>query len=133
MGGCGAGGCGAGGYAMGGGYGGGGYALAGTIDMSTAVVATTPVAQEAVLVVTLPENAILTIDEAATTSTTGQRIFRTPDLEQGKDFHYTLKARYNQNGKEETITQKVTVRAGQVTNVSLTAPAADSTATAMAR
>jgi uncharacterized protein (TIGR03000 family) len=48
-------------------------------------------------------------------------VFVTPDLPTGKDFHYTLKAEVMVNGKAEVVSQVVAVRAGEETNVTLSA------------
>jgi uncharacterized protein (TIGR03000 family) len=123
MGGCGMGGCGMmmGGYgmAMGGGCPGGiCYLNSGGTALAQAN------SNEATLVVTLPEDAILTIDGEETTSTSANRVFISPTLEQGKDYEYTLKAKVVRDGKVQLATTKVTVRPGQVSNVELTIPAA---------
>jgi uncharacterized protein (TIGR03000 family) len=111
-GGCASGGCG-GGYAYGGGFA-GGYAL---LDSATAD-------QSATVVVELPADATLTIDGEATTSTSATRVFRTPELEPGQTFHYTFKAQVERDGKVQSVTRRVEVRAGQQTQVSLTLPTA---------
>ncbi len=124
-GGCGFGGCGFGGcgYAMGGcgyggcGFGGGGYALGGTIYGGVAVAQA--VNNEATLVVNLPADATLTIDGEATTSTSAQRVFVTPALEEGKEYEYTLKAKVERDGKVQTATTKVSFRAGETKPVEL--------------
>jgi uncharacterized protein (TIGR03000 family) len=77
--------------------------------------------------VVLPEDARLIIDDYRTTSVSARRTFVTPALEQGKTFQYTLKAEVERNGKVETISERVSVRAGTETSVTLTLP---STATA---
>ncbi|HZY86966.1 MAG TPA: TIGR03000 domain-containing protein [Gemmataceae bacterium] len=112
-GGCASGGCG-GGYAYGGGGFAGGYAL---LDAATAD-------QSATVVVELPADATLTIDGEATTSTSATRVFRTPELEPGQTFHYTFKAQVERDGKVQSVTRRVEVRAGQQTQVSLTLPTA---------
>jgi uncharacterized protein (TIGR03000 family) len=73
--------------------------------------------------VSLPADAKLTIDDTPTTSTSESRRFVSPDLNVGKDFHYTLKAEIVRDGKKLTVTEKVTVRAGEETSVSLPASA----------
>jgi uncharacterized protein (TIGR03000 family) len=79
---------------------------------------------EATLVVTLPEDATLTIDEEATTSTSSNRVFVTPSLEEGKEYEYTLKAKVVRDGQTQVTTAKVTVRPGKTSEVELTLPAA---------
>ena len=46
----------------------------------------------ATIIVSLPADATLTIDDAATVSTSSLRVFTSPILPNGRDFHYTLKA-----------------------------------------
>jgi len=76
----------------------------------------------ATIVVSLPADAKLTIDDEATTSTSDRRVFVSPDLPTGKEFHYTLKAEVMVNGKAEVVSQVVSVRAGEESKVTLSAP-----------
>jgi uncharacterized protein (TIGR03000 family) len=73
----------------------------------------------ATLVVTLPADAKLTIDDAPTTSTSEVRTFVTPELKPQKEFVYTLKAQITRDGQAMTAVEKVSVKAGQETRVSL--------------
>jgi len=113
-----------GGYAMGGcGMGGcGGYAMGGAGIGGMAIVQVP--SNEATLIVNLPEDATLTIDGEATTSTSAQRVFVTPALEEGKEYEYTLKAKVERDGKVQVATAKVTIRPGQTSQVELKMPAA---------
>ncbi len=79
---------------------------------------------EATLIVSLPEDATLTIDGEKTTSTSAQRVFVTPALEVGKEYEYTLKAKVERDGKVQIATAKVTIRPGQVSQIELKVPAA---------
>jgi uncharacterized protein (TIGR03000 family) len=135
MGGCGMGGCGMGygGYAMGGcSTCGGGYVMGGgacsggvcSIGGATSALALLSGSTEATLIVNLPEDATLTIDGEATTSTSAQRVFVSPALEQGKEYEYTLKAQVVRDGKPQIATAKVTVRPGETSQVELKVPAA---------
>src|SRR5262249_25927463 len=74
-------------------------------------------ATPATILVSVPENAKLTIDDAATTSTAAERVFVTPALTPGKSYHYTMKVEYVQDGKPVVITKKVDVTAGNETKV----------------
>jgi uncharacterized protein (TIGR03000 family) len=78
--------------------------------------------------VSLPAEATLTIDDTPTVSTTAERVFESPTLPQGKTFYYTLKATITRDGKTETVTQKVAIRAGEDTQVKLEIPAASAAA-----
>jgi uncharacterized protein (TIGR03000 family) len=73
----------------------------------------------ATIVVTLPEDARLTFDGEATVSTGSSRLFITPPLKRGRDFHYTLEAQVMRNGKAEISSKQITVRAGEETRVDL--------------
>jgi uncharacterized protein (TIGR03000 family) len=69
----------------------------------------------ATIIVSLPAEAKLTIDDAATTSTGAVRTFVSPNLDNGRDYHYDLKAEVD--GK--TLTKRITVRAGEETRVEI--------------
>ena len=77
--------------------------------------------------VTLPADATLTIDGQPTQSTSASRWFRTPALEPGKVFHYTLRAEIVRGDETVTIARRIDVRAGQETDVALTLPGATDT------
>ena len=46
------------------------------------------------------------------------RVFVTPPLEMGKEYHYTLKAHYVRGDDIVTVERRITVRPGQETDVS---------------
>ena len=73
----------------------------------------------ATVVVTLPEDAKLTIDGSATTSTSSVRTFETPDLKTGKTYSYTLEATFQVDGKAVVVSKKVQIEAGKTTNIDL--------------
>jgi uncharacterized protein (TIGR03000 family) len=73
--------------------------------------------------VTLPADAKLTISGYVTHSTSAYRVFVSPPLAAGKSFYYTLKAEFVRAGKTISVEQKVFVRAGRETAVSLDVPA----------
>jgi uncharacterized protein (TIGR03000 family) len=104
----------------------GGYCYNGYLGSSYVVpsgYSLVPSPAPATLVVDLPADAVLTIDGERTTSTSGERVFRTPALEQGREFEYTLEARVIRDGKEKVMRQRATVRAGEQTTVRLGLPA----------
>ncbi|HTU23222.1 MAG TPA: TIGR03000 domain-containing protein [Gemmataceae bacterium] len=74
-------------------------------------------ANEATIVVHLPEDANLTIDGQPTQSRSSTRIFHSPPLEQGKTFTYTLRAEANRDGRFVSTKKTVDVRAGQRSEV----------------
>ena len=47
------------------------------------------------------------------------RTFVTPDLTSGTDFVYTLSAKIVRDGETRTVTEKVSVRAGEETRLNL--------------
>jgi uncharacterized protein (TIGR03000 family) len=122
MGGCSTGGCGT--YAAAGSACGGVSCAAPAAGKAMAM--TTPAS--ATLVVNLPANATLTIDDVPTVSTSSQRVFQTPALPTGRTFQYTLKASVIRDGRVETMTRQVAVRAGEATRVSFDAPSATAVA-----
>ncbi len=79
----------------------------------------TSLPQAATIVVQVPVEAKVTIDGASTSSTSSVRSFVTPELEQGKVFHYTLKAEVVRNGKTYLATERVAVKAGETTSIEL--------------
>ncbi len=81
-------------------------------------------AAPATIYVSLPADAKLTVDDIATTSTSATRVLATPELENGREYYYTLKAQVTREGKTLTASQRVAVRAGEATRVTLDIPAA---------
>jgi uncharacterized protein (TIGR03000 family) len=77
----------------------------------------------ATIVVSLPADAKLLIDNEATTSTGDSRVFVSPTLNPGREYHYTLKAQAVRDGKPVTVERVIAVRAGETTPASLTLPA----------
>jgi len=71
----------------------------------------------AVIQVTLPADARLTVDGYLTTSTSSNRTFVTPALPVGETFQYTLRAEVVRDGRTVVETQVVTVRGGEETSV----------------
>jgi uncharacterized protein (TIGR03000 family) len=80
----------------------------------------------ATLVVKLPADATLTIDDQATKSTSAKRVFVTPALKPGAAYYYTLKATVVREGQAVVTTKVVQVRPGAKTQVKLDIPAASS-------
>jgi uncharacterized protein (TIGR03000 family) len=78
----------------------------------------------ATLIVRLPADAKLTIDDEATKETSDLRTFVSPPIQPGKNYRYTLKAEIIRNGRTLTSTTQATVRAGEQTQVTLEFPAA---------
>jgi uncharacterized protein (TIGR03000 family) len=132
------GGCYGGGYGggcYGGGYGGFGYGggviMGGTTVQPAGEKAPQPKAKNrdesllpapATILVSLPTDAKLLIDNEATTSSGASRVFQSPTLNPGKEYQYTLSAEVVRDGKHVKAEQVVTVKAGQTTPVTLTLP-----------
>jgi uncharacterized protein (TIGR03000 family) len=76
----------------------------------------------ATIVVTLPADARLSIEDEPTRATTGERVFVSPPLEPGKTYTYKLKAEVDRNGEKKTTTQNVEVRAGETSRVAVDFP-----------
>jgi uncharacterized protein (TIGR03000 family) len=74
----------------------------------------------ATILVTLPAAARLLVDGAPTTSTSGTRLFISPNLQPGRDYTYTLRAEIIRDGQTIAQEQRVTVRAGEETSVPIT-------------
>ena len=129
-GGCYGGGCYGGGCYGGGCYGGGCYSNGGgviyTQPATNGGTTTTPPPKKtaiepnaATIVVSLPADAKLSIDNSATRATGATRTFSTPSLEKGKEFRYTLKAEVVRDGQTLSSTKEVTVQAGRETRITL--------------
>ena len=73
----------------------------------------------ATIVVSLPADAKLTIDGQATTSTSEHRVFVSPSLPAGQEYHYTLQAEVVVDGKPVTLSKTIAVRAGEQSQVTL--------------
>jgi uncharacterized protein (TIGR03000 family) len=81
-------------------------------------------AAPATIIVTLPADAKLTVDDNPTTSTSTTRVLVSPPLDPGKEFNYTLKGELLRDGKTVHASQRITVRAGQETRITLEFPTA---------
>ena len=69
------------------------------------------------VVVKLPEEARLFVDETPCPLTSATRSFDTPALDPGQAYYYTLTAEVMREGRNVTETRKATVRAGKETVV----------------
>jgi len=65
------------------------------------------------------------LGNSQTTQQGMQRLFQSPALEPGKDYTYTVKARWTSDGKAVEQTRDVNVRAGQTSNVDFRGPKAE--------
>jgi uncharacterized protein (TIGR03000 family) len=72
---------------------------------------------QATIVVSLPDDATLTIDGVEVPQDNGVPAIVSPALERGRDYYYTLKARAQRDGRMVAENRRVTVRAGAVVNI----------------
>jgi uncharacterized protein (TIGR03000 family) len=72
----------------------------------------------ATVVLSLPPGATVTVDGFPLTSTGGERTFRTPDLEPGQEFVYTVRATLAVDDRVEVESREVTVTAGDISRAS---------------
>ena len=69
---------------------------------------------------TLPADAVLLFNGTAASGATGElRSFQTTPLKPGQVYEYTVTARITRNGQTETVSERVMVKAGEKTSVSL--------------
>jgi uncharacterized protein (TIGR03000 family) len=83
------------------------------------------------LIVELPADARLYIDDRAMKTTSGRRTFHTPDLQAGQTYYYVLRAEVVRDGKPLREERRVILRAGDVVRTDFTSLApAEATASA---
>jgi uncharacterized protein (TIGR03000 family) len=71
----------------------------------------------ATVVVQLPADARMWVDGQQADLTSGTRSFQTPALDRGRDYAYTIRAEATRDGQAVSQSQRVVVRAGQVSRV----------------
>jgi uncharacterized protein (TIGR03000 family) len=67
----------------------------------------------ALINVQVPPDAQVWFDDVNTSQRGMERVFRSPPLQQGQDYSYEVKARWNENGKDVERTRKVRIHAGE--------------------
>ena len=72
------------------------------------------------LIVTLPADAILFVDNPRIKTPSGVRVFQSPPLEPGQLYYYNLRAEVVRDGQTVTREQRVVVRGGSVTRAAFT-------------
>lgn len=80
------------------------------------------------VIVRLPSDARLYVDNVLCTLNSGTRTFDTPALEPGRKYFYTLRAEMTQDGQRVEQSQRVILTAGQRINVQFNNLATVSTA-----
>jgi uncharacterized protein (TIGR03000 family) len=73
----------------------------------------------ATIIVSLPAEATLKVDDYLTTSTSATRMFVSPNLNPGQEYSYTLTGEIVRDGKPVVASKRINVRAGEETRVSL--------------
>jgi uncharacterized protein (TIGR03000 family) len=74
-------------------------------------------ATQATVVVHVPEDAKLIVDGVPANMTSDTRTFVTPDLLPGRTYYYMITAEIQRNGRTIAHTEKVLVRAGEISRV----------------
>ncbi len=72
------------------------------------------------LIVELPGDAQLWVDDCLTTKTSNERVFNVPELKPGWKYQYILRAEISRNGQTFSETQRVIVQAGAQVTVDFT-------------
>ncbi len=85
------------------------------------------------LIVELPADAKLFVDDHAVKATKSVRNFTTPVLEPGQVYYYELRAEMVRDGKPVTETKRVLIRAGDVVRAQFEAATAEPVSTASAK
>jgi uncharacterized protein (TIGR03000 family) len=73
----------------------------------------------ATIVVKLPEDAKLTVDDTLTKGSSSVRKFTTPALNPQKRYYYNLIGEIVRDGQTLTVTKRIELRAGEEASVSL--------------
>jgi uncharacterized protein (TIGR03000 family) len=81
-----------------------------------------PADDTAKITVILPADAELYVDGHETKEVGAERVFATPPLVRGKDFSYSFRAVWTEDGKPVERTRKVTFQAGSQLRVDFTSP-----------
>ena len=74
-------------------------------------------AQRATVVIRLPADARLFVDQQLLELTSAERTFVTPELPLGREYAYSFKIEYDRNGRTLSESQKVHVTAGKASTV----------------
>jgi uncharacterized protein (TIGR03000 family) len=90
-----------------------------------APVPTTSAAQPATIKISVPAHAQVWFDREVTTQTGQTRVFQSPPLPQGKTHVYTVRARWNEAGREVEQHRIVGVRAGETARLTFTTAQAE--------
>jgi len=70
------------------------------------------------LIITLPADAKLYVDDQLTKATSDHRVFSSPGLDEGQTYYYILRAEVVRDGKTQSETKRVLLHAGDVIETS---------------
>jgi uncharacterized protein (TIGR03000 family) len=70
---------------------------------------------QARLIIEVPADAKLYVDDQLMKTTSDRRVFSTPPLEEGQEYYYILRAEVVRDGETISRTKRVFVRAGEET------------------
>ncbi len=87
----------------------------------------------ATLVVEVPANATLFIDNMPVKVTAGVQTFHTPDLKPGQQYFYLVRIESRRDGQPVSETRRIIVRAGQVTRADFNKVASEAVRTTQAK
>jgi uncharacterized protein (TIGR03000 family) len=73
---------------------------------------------QARLIVELPADAKLYVDDRLTKTTSERRVFNSPELEAGETYYYILRAEVIREGRTQSETKRVLVHAGELVQTS---------------
>jgi uncharacterized protein (TIGR03000 family) len=71
----------------------------------------------------VPADARVTFNGAPTASRSTERVFVTPPLRPDRTYYYDVQAQAERDGRTVTVSRRVPVRAGQVTQETIAFPA----------
>ena len=84
------------------------------------------------LVIELPEDARLYIDDQPMKTQSGRRVFQTPPLDRGQTYYYIVRAEVTRNGETQRETVRVLIRPDQESHATFPTLAPATTTTAQA-
>jgi uncharacterized protein (TIGR03000 family) len=70
------------------------------------------------MVIEVPAEAQLYVDDYLMKTKSDRRVFNTPPLEEGQAYYYDLRAEVTRDGKKQTETKRVIVHAGDIVRAS---------------
>lgn len=78
-------------------------------------------AEKAKVIVEVPADAKVFVDDKVTKAEGTERTFSTPELDANLEYYYVVRAEVTRDGKPVIETKRITVKAGEVTKASFAA------------